>query len=143
MAERKSTLGKTLQHIIHIQSEYFMGDGEVVPMKLEDIAQALNLNISTISRAIHKKHIHCCYGVIELKSLFTKSLSNNTGEKLSSTTVKEKIKKLIATEDRKKPLSDDHMVAILNTMNIHVSRRTIAKYRNEMNISNSTSRKII
>ncbi len=134
---RKETLYKLALMIVEYQYDFFLG-GEIKPMKLEDMAKELEYNPSTISRAISNKYIACDRGVIPIKRFFTRALD----EEVSNSAVKNFIMEVIKKEDRKKPLSDSKIVSLIEEkFNIKIGRRTVAKYRQQMNIEGSSKRK--
>ncbi|MGL4730853.1 MAG: RNA polymerase factor sigma-54 [Clostridium sp.] len=139
---RRNTLLMVIETIIKIQKEYFMyGVSHLKPMTIKSIADELEFHESTISRAIKDKYIALPSGaVIRIKDLFTNSISKN-GEEVSTHNIKKKIGDIIKEEDKKKPLSDSKICTMLNKEGIEISRRTIAKYREELGILSSTQRK--
>ncbi|MBE6066420.1 MAG: RNA polymerase factor sigma-54 [Clostridium lundense] len=139
---RKSTIYRVLESILEIQKEYFdYGERYLKPMTLKEIADNLNMHESTISRAIRDKYIHTSKGTIKIKSLFTTSIQGNNSDNMSSTNVKKLISNLIDKEDKKNPLSDQHISDELKNVNVNISRRTVTKYREEMGIKSSKGRK--
>lgn len=141
--QRKSTIYRVLEKILEIQKDYFdKGEKYLKPMTLKDIAESLDMHESTVSRAIKEKYISTNRGTIKIKDLFTTGLStNNSEEDVSTTFIKNKIKDLIDKEDKNKPLSDQIICDKLNEDGMNISRRTVAKYREEMNIKSSSKRK--
>lgn len=141
--QRKSTIYRVLEKILELQKEYFdKGEKYLKPMTLKDIAESLDMHESTVSRAIKEKYISTNRGTIKIKDLFTTGLStNNSEEDVSTTFIKNKIKDLIDKEDKNKPLSDQTICDKLNEDGMNISRRTVAKYREEMNIKSSSKRK--
>jgi len=134
---RKSTLYKVGLEIIENQYEYFNG-GKLRPMKLQDIADALEHNSSTISRAIANKYIECNRGIIPIKEFFTTAIDEDT----SNSSLKDYLIKLIKEENRQKPLSDIKIVEqIQKKFDIKLGRRTVTKYRLQLNIESSGERK--
>lgn len=134
---RKATLYKIGLMIVEHQYDFFVG-GDIKPMKLKDLAQELDRNPSTISRAISNKYISCDRGVIPLKQFFTTAIDDET----SNSTIKEFISQNISYENRQKPLSDIKILKMVeNQFNITLSRRTITKYRKQLNIAGSSERK--
>ena len=97
---------------------------------------------STVSRVVNNKYMHTPQGVFELKYFFHSGISSSYGESVSSVTIKQKIRKIVKTEDSKKPLSDSKIVAILQDEGLILARRTIAKYREELKIPSSSQRKV-
>ena len=138
---RNHTMQNIVASIINKQDQYFNSNQkELKPMILKDIANHLNIDISTVSRATKEKYIQMPWGIKELKFFFSKGLSSTKGE-VSSKNVKEKIKTLIDTEDKLKPFGDGELTNILNSEGINIARRTVAKYREELNYSVARLRK--
>lgn len=136
---RKATLMKIALMIVEYQYEFFQG-GAIKPMKLDDLAGELDRHHSTISRAIANKYISCDRGIFPIKSFF--ALAVNEDNDTSNREIKEFIKEIIKNEDRKKPLSDNKILAIVEEkFNIKLGRRTITKYRISQNIASSSDRK--
>lgn len=141
---RKSTIYKVLCEIVNLQKDYFdLGEKYLKPMTLKDIAEKINMNESTVSRAIKDKYINTSIGTIKIKDLFTTkmTLNNNVEEGISTNIIKKEIKELIDEEDKSKPFSDQEICNMLNEKGMNISRRTVAKYREEMNIKSSSKRK--
>ena len=140
---RKSTIYKVLEKILCIQREYFdYGEKFLKPMTLREIADSLDMHESTISRAIKDKYIYTERGTIKIKNLFTTGLTSKEGnESLSCLEVKKGIENLINEEDKNNPLSDQNISDILRGKAVNISRRTVAKYREEMGIKSSKGRK--
>lgn len=141
---RKSTIYRVLEKILEIQRDYFdLGIKFLKPMTLKEIADSLGMHESTISRAIRDKYINTNRGTILIKYLFTTGITanNSTGEDISVEFIKREIKELIDKEDKKKPISDQIICNILNNKGIQISRRTVAKYREELGIQSSKCRK--
>ena len=141
--QRKRTIFRVTQSIVDRQKAFLEhGIPYLKPMILKDVAQDIEMHESTISRVTTNKYVHTPQGVFELKFFFTSSLqSSEGGEDVSSLTVKEKIRQLIADEDGKKPLSDQEIVKILKTEGVSIARRTVAKYRGMLGIASSSKRK--
>jgi RNA polymerase sigma-54 factor len=134
---RKSTLKKIALMIVELQYEFFKG-GVLKPMRIQDIAQELEYNASTISRAIANKYILCNRGLFSLKYFFSIALD----DEISALQIKEEIKKIIKNENKEKPLNDDKLTEIINKkFNLKLVRRTISKYRDALNIPASRERK--
>lgn len=141
---RNSTIYNILETITKIQKQYFeLGEQYLKPMTIADIAGKLNLHESTISRAIRDKYISTPYKVIMIKDLFTTAIQSDMEEEsISSSLVKREIKKLIEAEKKSRPLSDQDICDMLKDKNIKISRRAVAKYRDEMGIAASSKRKV-
>ena len=119
--------------IISKQDQYFNSDNkELKPMILKDIADDLNIDISTVSRATKEKYIQLPWGIKELKFFFSKGLPSTKGD-ISSKSIKEHISRLIEQENKLKPFGDSKIAELLNEKGITIARRTIAKYREELN----------
>ena len=144
IAQRKNTLYRVLECILNNQKEYFKkGLNYLKPMTLKEIADALEVHESTVSRAIRDKYILTAMGTIKIKDLFTTGIQNNENlkEDISVINIKNKIKDLIDKENKNKPFSDQLICEKLNKENMNISRRTVAKYREEMEIKSSSKRK--
>ena len=144
---RENTLKIILEDIIKRQKEYLdKGKKYLKPMMLKDIAEDINMHESTVSRAIKDKYILTSYGTVKIKDLFTVGYStknSSNGKDVSAKSIKDIIKEIIDKEDKKKPLSDEIISTELSKKNLNISRRTVAKYREEMGIKSSSKRKRI
>lgn len=143
---RENTLKKILEAIVERQGEYIdKGIKYLKPMTLKDISEDINMHESTVSRAIREKYILTSYGTIKIKDLFTNKINSKTvdTEDVSTQSIKDAIKEIIDKEDKKKPYSDERICAELSEKNLNISRRTVAKYREEMGIKSSSKRKRI
>jgi len=139
--QRRQTLYKVVESILKYQKEFLIhGDKRLVPLTLKDVAEDIEMHESTISRATSGKYVQTPRGVFELKYFFTTGLSGKSGE-VSATSVKSIIKGIIDSEDQKKPLSDQVISNILKERGMEVSRRTVAKYRDELKIPSSSRRR--
>ncbi|MDF2684386.1 MAG: sigL [Brevibacillus sp.] len=142
LEQRRLTLMRVTQAIVEMQQDFFdRGVHYLKPMTQKEIAERVNLHESTISRATSNKYVQTPRGIFELKYFFTSALSTSNGESTSSESVKRRIKALIEQEDRKAPLSDQKLGEMLQSEGIEISRRTVAKYREEMMIPSSAKRK--
>ncbi|MBO3375777.1 MAG: RNA polymerase factor sigma-54 [Clostridium perfringens] len=144
--QRKSTLHKVLQKILEKQKDYFeKGEKYLKPMTLKEIAEKLEMHESTISRAIRDKYILTSMGTIKIKDLFVNSISNkekSDGEEdVTVINIKKVLEEVIKEEDKRKPLSDQAISEILKEKGMAISRRTVAKYREELGIKSSSKRK--
>lgn len=142
--QRKSTLYSVLKEIVDYQKDYFNnGIKNLKPMTLKDIADKINVHESTVSRAIREKYIYTDRGIVKIKDLFTTGIAGESSfsDSMSSSSIKTKIKELVEGEDEKNPLSDQKICDVLNSQGMNISRRTVAKYREEMNIKSSSKRK--
>ncbi|MBW9158094.1 RNA polymerase factor sigma-54 [Clostridium tagluense] len=142
--QRKNTVYRVLEEILVVQKEYFdNGDEYLKPMTLKKIADNLEMHESTISRAIREKYVSVNSGkVIKIKDLFTNGIASVIGgEDISTINIKSAIKEMVEKEDQKKPLSDQIICNRLNIEGMNISRRTVAKYREELQIKSSSKRK--
>lgn len=140
--QRRSTLLSCAQCILEVQETFFRkGPGHLVPMGLADVAARLGVHESTVSRAIKDKYIQCSQGVYPLSYFFSRSLGGGSGQEgASPDAAKALLKKLVAEEDKRKPLSDQTLCAMMAERGCRLSRRTVAKYRDELDIP-ATSRR--
>ncbi len=142
LQSRNETLLKVATKIMEHQRGFLdYGDEAMKPLVLHDIAEAVEMHESTISRVTTQKYIHTPRGIFELKYFFSSHVSTSSGGECSSTAIRAIIKKLVAAENPKKPLSDNKIATLLGEQGIKVARRTIAKYREAMNIPPSNERK--
>ncbi|MEM1437241.1 MAG: RNA polymerase factor sigma-54, partial [Pseudomonadota bacterium] len=142
LQSRHETLLKVATKIVEHQRGFLeYGPEAMKPLVLHDIAEAVEMHESTISRVTSRKYMHTPRGIFELKYFFSSHVGTTTGGEVSSTAIRALIKKLTEEEDAKKPLSDSKLAAILKEQNIKVARRTVAKYRESMNIPPSNERK--
>lgn len=141
--QRENTIYSILEKIVEIQKDYFeFGEAFLKPMTLKEIADNLEIHESTVSRAIREKYIHTDRGTIKIKDLFTTGISRvDSFEDVSTKIIKKEIEELVNNEDKKKPLSDQKICALLKEKDIDISRRTVAKYREEIGIKSSSKRK--
>ena len=140
---RNETLLKVATSIVSRQKQFLEhGDEAMKPMVLRDIAEEIGMHESTISRVTTNKYMHTPRGVFEFKYFFSSHLSSESGEDQSSTSVRAKIRKLISAENPAKPLSDSKITNLLKDEGISVARRTVAKYREAMNIPSSSERRV-
>ncbi len=140
---RNNSLYKVVKAIADIQKEFFYKGPEYLkPLKLRDIVEITELHETTISRIVSNKYVLTPSGLFSLKFFFSSSLKTKSGDFVSSSSIKEKIRKLIEKEDKKKPLSDSEIAEILEKEGINIKRRTIAKYREAIGIPSSVKRKI-
>jgi RNA polymerase sigma-54 factor len=141
--QRQQTLLNTMNAIIKFQYNFFLdGDeGKLRPMILKDIAEIIGMDISTISRVANSKSIQTEFGIYPLKYFFSEGIATDSGEDVSSREVKLKLKNHIAAEDKSKPLSDDKLEKLLKADGYNIARRTVAKYREQMNLPVARLRK--
>ena len=143
--QRHDTLMRTMQEILSFQQEYFKdGDkSKLRPMILKDIADRTGLDVSTISRVVNSKYVQTHFGIILLKSLFSEAMQTESGEIVSSYEIKNLLQKCIDEEDKRHPLTDEMLMNILNDKGYCIARRTVAKYREMMDIPVARLRKQI
>lgn len=141
--QRQQTLLNTMNAIITYQYEFFQeGDeSKLRPMILKDIASRINMDISTVSRVANSKSIQTEFGIFPLKYFFSEGISTDSGEDVSSREVKHALQNLIEDEDKKKPLSDDKLEKLLKAKGYNIARRTVAKYREQLNLPVARLRK--
>ena len=141
--QRQNTLISTMQAIMEYQEDYFMEGDETLlkPMILKDIAEIVHLDISTISRVVNSKYVQTPFGTFLLKTFFSESLSTDSGEEVSTREVKRILQDIIDQEDKRKPLSDDKLTKLLIDKSYNIARRTVAKYREQLNIPVARLRK--
>lgn len=141
--QRQNTLMFTMTAIIQLQEEYFIsGDPSTLkPMILKDVAKLTNLDVSTISRVSNSKYIQTWFGIFSLKEFFTGSMQTESGEEVSTNEVKNALQEIVDNEDKSRPYTDDELVNLLNKQNYKIARRTIAKYRDQLNIPVARLRK--
>ena len=143
LKQRHNTLLSTMQAIIDYQHDYFMDGDEshLKPMVLKDIASKTGFDISTISRVVNSKYIETHFGIFPLKYFFSEGLENQQGEEVSTRELKKVLQDFVDKEDKHKPLTDDELVTLMNEKGYKVARRTIAKYRDQLNIPKARLRK--
>lgn len=141
--QRQHTLIVTMSAIMNYQKEYFISGDETKlrPMILKDIADMVQLDISTISRVANSKYVQTPFGTFLLKTFFSESMQTDSGEEVSTREVKKILKDCITGEDKRKPLTDEELADILNEKGYNIARRTIAKYREQLNIPVARLRK--
>ncbi len=140
--QRQRTIYKVMQSLIKHQREFFeRGINHLRPLNLRDVADDIEMHESTVSRVTTNKYVHTPQGIFELKYFFNSSIGRFDGEAIASESVKEKIRKIIANEDARRPLSDQRIAEMLKSANIDIARRTVTKYREAMNILSSTKRR--
>ena len=143
MKQRQNTLLLTMEAILSYQQEYFFEGDEtrLKPMILKDIAEATGLDISTISRVANSKYIQTHFGIFALKYFFSEGLQTDTGEEVSTREIKKILQDCLDNEDKKKPLTDEKLTEILQEKGYQIARRTVAKYREQLNIPVARLRK--
>lgn len=141
--QRQQTLLKTMNAIMHYQYEYFLTGDErnLKPMILKDIADKIGMDISTVSRVANSKYVQTEFGTFLLKSFFSEAIQTESGEEVSNKEVKKILEECIGNEDKRKPLADEKLTEILKDKGYNIARRTVAKYREAMNIPVARLRK--
>ena len=141
--QRQHTLLKTMQAILDYQIEFFAEGDEtkLKPMILKDIAERIDMDISTVSRVANSKAIQTEFGVFPLKYFFSEGIATDGGEDVSNREVKSVLQKMVEEEDKRRPLSDDKLVKLLNAKGYNIARRTVAKYREQLQIPVARLRK--
>lgn len=141
--QRQQTLEGVMREIMRIQEQFFLSGDEkrLKPMILKDIAEPLNLDISTISRVVSSKYVQTEYGTFLLKKFFSEGMTNEDGEEVSTIQIKNVLKEIIAAEDKRKPLNDTKLQEALKEKGYPVARRTVAKYRDQLGLPVARLRK--
>lgn len=141
--QRNNTLYFTMHAIMEYQKEYFLEGDETLlkPMILKDIAEKVNLDISTVSRVANSKYVQTNFGTFLLKTFFSESLTTDSGEEVSTREVKKILSDIIGNENKKQPVTDDELAKILNSQGYNIARRTVAKYREQLGIPVARLRK--
>ncbi len=141
--QRQNTLLQTITAIVKLQKDYFLTGDEknIKPMILKDVADITGFDISTISRVVKSKYADTPNGIVYLKNLFSDSLTNDDGEEVSTKEIKQHLQEAISKENKRKPYTDDALVGILKEKGYNIARRTIAKYREQLNIPVARLRK--
>lgn len=144
ISERRKTLTNVMQEIIKRQPEFFQGNlNQLKPMKLQDIADVLKVDISTVSRSTRGKYVDTPYGIFELKSFFTEGMITTSGEEISTMQIKRLLKELLCEENKHHPHTDEKLKEMLNNHGYPVARRTVAKYREQLHFPVARLRKQI
>jgi RNA polymerase sigma-54 factor len=143
--QRQNTLLNTMQTIIDLQYDYFMTGDEtkIKPMILKDIADKIDMDISTVSRVSNSKYIQTPYGTFLLKTFFSERMQNSEGEDISTREIKRILQDTIGVEDKKRPLTDEKLAQLLKEKGYPIARRTVAKYREQLSIPVGRLRKEI
>jgi RNA polymerase sigma-54 factor len=141
--QRQQTLLLTMSAIMNYQHAYFLTGDETKlrPMILKDIADIVELDISTISRVANSKYVQTNFGIFPLKYFFSESLSTDSGEEVSTREVKKILSEAIEAEEKRNPLTDEKLMDLLNERGYNIARRTVAKYREQLNIPVARMRK--
>lgn len=140
--QRQSTIQRIASEIVKRQPDYLReGVRSLRPMKMQEVADAVGVHISTVSRAISGKYIQTPQGILELKRFFSGGTVTDSGEMVSQRAVKDTLKEIVDNEDKQNPLSDDQLVEELGRQGVHIARRTVTKYRKALGIESSSRRK--
>lgn len=139
--QRQRTIYRVVESILKHQRDWFDGVGPLRPLILKEVADDIEMHESTVSRVTSRKYVHTPRGVFELKYFFNSAIQTGDGANIAAEAVRDEIKRVIAAEEPKKPLSDAQIVKILADRNIEIARRTVAKYREELGILPSNRRK--
>ena len=141
--QRQNTLLITMRKIVEIQQAFFMSgdESDLRPMILKDIAEQIGMDISTISRVASSKYVETDFGIFLLKDFFTEGITTDSGEEVSNREVKKILKEAMEAEDKKKPLTDEALKDILKEKGYQIARRTVAKYREQLNVPVARLRK--
>ena len=141
--QRKNTILRTCEVIVRRQGEFLEhGEQSLKPMMIKEVAEEIGVHPSTVSRAVANKYVHTTQGVYELRFFFTEGVNGPEGADLPLVLLKRKVKKIIEEEDPRKPLTDDQLAAELQRQGIQVTRRTVAKYREDMQIPSTHQRRV-
>ena len=141
---RRQTIYRVCQSIVERQRDFLdHGVEQIKPMMLKDIAEDIGMHLSTVSRVVNRKYVNTPQGVYELRRFFTEGMRSDTGEDVSTRVLKLKIKKMIEEEDSRSPITDDEIAKRVAREGVKLSRRTVAKYRDQMNIPGSRERRSI
>jgi RNA polymerase sigma-54 factor len=141
--QRKNTIVRTCEVIVRRQTEFLEhGVNSLKPMMIKEVAEEIGVHPSTVSRAVANKYVHTSQGVFELRFFFSEGVNGPEGGDLPLVLLKRKVKKLIEEEDERKPLTDDQLAAELQRQGIQVTRRTVAKYREDMQIPSTHQRRV-
>ncbi len=142
--QRRQTMLKVMSSLVDLQADFFRsGEGHLKPMILKDIAERIGMDISTISRVVNGKYVQTEFGVYELKYFFSEGLTTDSGEEVSNKEVKALIDRMIGVEDKARPLSDQSIADMLAKKGFQIARRTVTKYREQLNIPVARLRKQI
>jgi len=141
--QRKHTILRVCQVIIRRQGDFLdFGPDQLKPMMIKEVAEEVGVHPSTVSRAVASKYAHTPQGVLELRAFFSESVNGPEGGSMSLQTLKRLVKKMIEEEDSARPLTDDHIAKKLDEAGIHVTRRTVAKYREDLRIPSTHQRRV-
>ena len=141
--QRKNTILRTCEAIVRRQRDFLeLGVNELKPMMIKDVAEEIGVHPSTVSRAVSSKYVHTAQGVFELRFFFSEGVNGPEGGSTPLMLLKRKVKKFIDDEDPRKPLTDDLIVSMLESQGIQVTRRTVAKYREDLRIPSTHQRRV-
>ena len=145
MEAREKTLLNVMETIVDIQKDYFLSGEEMdlKPMKLADIAEKIHLDISTISRVTNSKYVEANFGTFLLKDFFSEAYRKDNGDLISTKEIKSKLVEIIGSEDKENPLTDEKLCRMLGGNEYHIARRTVSKYRDELNILTAKKRRTL
>jgi len=139
---RRDTVSRIAEIVLEVQRDFFEdGQGDLRPLRLEDVAVELGVHLSTVSRGVTGKYMATPYGLFELKHFFSGGYRTSTGMDVAATTVKKRLKELLEAEDPEKPMSDQRLADAISEQGVDVARRTVAKYREELGVEPSWARK--
>ena len=140
--KRRKTIRRVMESILKFQSEFFeQGVSGLKPLVLQDVADDIDVHMSTVSRVTTNKYVHTSHGIFELKYFFSAGVRQNDGDDMASAAIKQKIQQMVDGENKKKPLSDQALANKLKESGIRIARRTVAKYREAMGVLPSSQRK--
>ncbi len=139
--QRRNTIFRVVTAVVEHQREFLIKEPLFKTLTLKEIAEKVGVHESTVSRAVNGKYLQCPRGVFEIKYFFQSGVSSSQGDGVSAESIKSIIQEMVSKENQKKPFSDQHISNELNKIGIKVSRRTIAKYRDELGIPGSSKRK--
>ncbi len=141
--QRRNTILRTCEAIVHRQQEFMESGVEALhPMMIKEVAEEIGVHPSTVSRAVANKYVHTPQGVFELRFFFSEGVNGPEGAETPLLLLKRKVKKMIEEEDRSKPLTDDAIALALRGQGINVTRRTVAKYREDMGLPSTHQRRV-
>lgn len=145
MKQRQNTLLLTMNAILEYQKEYFVegDDTKLRPMILKDVAEMTGLDISTVSRVANSKYIQTHFGIYPLKFFFSEGMQTENGDEVSTREIKRILQECLGNEDKRRPLTDEKLTEILQEKGYQIARRTVAKYREQLNIPVARMRKEI
>ena len=143
MKKREDTLKRVMEAIIEIQKDFLISGSEndLKPMKLSDVAEIVNMDISTISRVSNSKFIETNFGTFKVKNLFSDAFRKDNGEVISTTEIKRQLKEIVRSEDKLSPFTDEKLSELLGKDEYHIARRTVAKYREQLGIETAKLRR--